>query len=125
MLGPLLFVIYINDLLEQVRSDIFLFVDDTKIFQQIKGHDDHDILQEDTNIMLSWAEKWQLEFHPDKCVSMVINRETKIKEIYRMHNTEQRQVNQEKDIELQPLTHPSNHSPTHGWMSLDGIQESL
>ena len=98
MLGPLLFIIYINNLPEQVRSDIFLFTDDIKIFQQIKGHDDHDILQEDINTMLSWAEKWQLEFHPDKCVSMAINRGTKTKEIYRMHNTELRQVNQEKDI---------------------------
>ena len=64
----------------------------------MKGHDDHDIIQEDINTMLSWAEKWQLEFHPDKCVSMAINRRTKTKEIYRMHNTELRQANQEKDI---------------------------
>ena len=56
VLGPLLFVTYINDLPEQVRSDMFLFADDTKIFQQIKGNDDHVKLQEDINTMLSWAE---------------------------------------------------------------------
>ena len=37
VLGPLLFDIFINDLPEQVKSDIFLFADDTKVLRQIKG----------------------------------------------------------------------------------------
>ena len=52
VLGPLLFVIFINDLPEQVKSEIFLFTDDTKIFRQINRPDDHSILQEDINNML-------------------------------------------------------------------------
>ena len=73
MLGPLLLVIFINDLTTQVKSDIFLFADDTKIFRTTKSTDDRKTLQEDINIMLNWADKWQLEFHPNKCVSMSIN----------------------------------------------------
>ena len=73
VLGPLLFVIFINDLPDQVNSEIFLFTNDTKIFRNIKCPDDQKILQDDINTMLQWADKWQLEFHPDKCVSMAIN----------------------------------------------------
>ena len=73
VLGPLLFVVFINDLPDQVNSEIFSFADDTKIFRNIKCPDDQKILQDDINTMLQWADKWQLEFDPDKCVSMAIN----------------------------------------------------
>ena len=58
VLGPLLFVIFINDLPTQVKSDIFLFVDDTKIFWNIRSEDDRETLQKDINTMLEWANKW-------------------------------------------------------------------
>ena len=48
--------------------------------------------------MLDLANKWQLEFHPDKCVSMSINRKMNYSESYKMETTELRQVGQEKDI---------------------------
>ena len=48
--------------------------------------------------MLDWLNKWQLEFHPDKCVSMSINRKMNYNEAYKMETTELRQVRQEKDI---------------------------
>ena len=48
--------------------------------------------------MLDWANKWQLEFNPDKCVSVSITREMNYNESYKMETTEIRQVRQEKDI---------------------------
>ena len=48
--------------------------------------------------MLDWADKWQLQFHPDKCASMSINTKTNHNEPYKMHPTELKQVKQEKDI---------------------------
>ena len=48
--------------------------------------------------MVDWANKWQLEFHPDKCVSMSLNRKMNYNESYKMETIELRQVRQEKDI---------------------------
>ena len=74
VLGPLLFVLYINDLPEVVdeNSHIFLFADDTKVFRQVKCPNDKQILQSDVDNMLKWSNTWMLKFHPDKCVSMTI-----------------------------------------------------
>ena len=87
VLGPLLFVIFINDLPTQVKSDIFLFANDTKIFRNIRSEDDRETLQKDINTMLEWANKWQLEFHPDKCVSMSINNKEDQPRTYKMKET--------------------------------------
>ena len=72
VLGPLLFVIYINDLPDVVDAYtlVFLFVDDTKLFREIKSSADVLILQSDINKMSEWSKKWLLRFHPDKCVAM-------------------------------------------------------
>ena len=58
--------------------------------------EDHNILQDD--IMLKWADKWQLEFHPDKCVSISINKREKTHQTYKMKDTELKQVNQEMHV---------------------------
>ena len=42
--------------------------------------------------MLDWADKWQLQFHPDKCVSMFINTQKNHNEPYEMYTTEFKQV---------------------------------
>ena len=47
VLGPLLFLIFINDLPSVVSSSIFMFADDTKIFQVIQSEEDHIALQND------------------------------------------------------------------------------
>ena len=72
VLGPILFVLYINDLPEVVdsKSMIFLFADDTKIFRRIDSQADNTQLQKDIDSLIEWSNKWLLKFHPDKCVSM-------------------------------------------------------
>jgi hypothetical protein len=45
VLGPLLFAIFINDLPEWVKSDVFLFADNTNIFREIKDDSDASIIQ--------------------------------------------------------------------------------
>ena len=98
VLGPLLFVIFINDLPDLVKSDMFLFADDTKIFRRISTKQDEVILQEDINEMLKWSDKWQLEFHPGKCVKMSFNNKELENRKYNMDAVVLRNVKQEKDI---------------------------
>jgi hypothetical protein len=74
VLGPILFVIYINDLPDTVESDSYLFADDTKIFRIIKGEDDKEILQDDFTKLEEWSGKWLLKFHPEKCKHMKISK---------------------------------------------------
>ena len=72
VLGPLLFVIYINDLPEVINggSIAFLFADDTKMFRGIKSGTDVETLQSDIINIVQWSNIWLLKFHPDKCVQL-------------------------------------------------------
>ena len=74
VLGPILFVLYINDMPEVVDNltFIFLFADDTKIFRRINSQADVDILQKDIDKLIKWSNIWLLKFHPDKCKYMGI-----------------------------------------------------
>ena len=76
VLGPMLFVIYINDLPEIVDKDtfIFLFADDTKAWRHIKTPEDNVQLQKDIDKMIIWSNTWLLKFHPKKCVMMHIGK---------------------------------------------------
>ena len=74
VLGPILFVIYINDLPELVSSKVYLFADDTKIFRVISKDTDRLELQEDLNKLSNWSDKWLLKSHADKCKHMNIGR---------------------------------------------------
>ena len=74
VLGPLLFVIYINDLPDRLISPTFMFADDTKIFREVTCQGDQEILQDDLNALQSWSNEWLLRFHPDKCKVMTVTR---------------------------------------------------
>ena len=66
VLGPLLFLIYINDLERNIKSNIKLFADDTMLFSTVK---DPAIfannLNHDLDIIQPWAYQWKMEFNPD------------------------------------------------------------
>ena len=67
VLGPLLFVIYINDLDDIVANWISKFADDTKTGGVVDSEEGFQSLQRDLNQLEEWAEKWKLEFYADKC----------------------------------------------------------
>ena len=67
VLGPALFLVFINDLPAQVKSSVRLFADDTIVYHNIKSTQDCEELQQDLLQLEKWEDTWQMEFHPDKC----------------------------------------------------------
>ena len=67
ILGPILFLLYINDLEEAVTSKILKFADDTKLFRKNKGNGDKQQLQDDIDKLIKWSEKLQMLFNLKKC----------------------------------------------------------
>ena len=67
VLGPILFLIYINDLEEVVTGNILKCADDTKLFRKVKEIGDKHKLQHDIDKLVKWSEKWQMLFNFWKC----------------------------------------------------------
>ena len=67
ILGPILFIFYINDLPADIIAKLLLFADDTKLIKMLLSMMSHSELQNDLNHLISWSEKWQLKFNTSKC----------------------------------------------------------
>ena len=67
VLGPMLFIYFINDLPEICTVTTKIFADDTKAYTQIKSEEDHLNLQNTINNIHNWTEEWQLKFNETKC----------------------------------------------------------
>ena len=69
ILGPLLFVLFINDIYESIdaETNIELYADDTKIWREIKSESDCNFLQKDIDALYAWSRNNKMSFHPDKC----------------------------------------------------------
>ena len=76
VLGPVLFLLYINDLPDNVTSNVYMFADDTKIYRPMTSHEDTTILQNDLDCLQSWSTKWLLNFNLHKCKVMSITKST-------------------------------------------------
>ncbi len=68
VLGPLLFLLYINDLpLSTRNSSARLFADDILLYRAVKTPHDCRLLQHDLDALQQWERTWQMHFRPDKC----------------------------------------------------------
>ena len=74
VLGPILFLIYINDIVDNLNCTAYLFADDMKIFSGIRDHSDADKLQTDINTVARWTDKSLLKLNAQKCKIMTVGR---------------------------------------------------
>jgi len=70
VLGPLLFLIYVNDLPGWIKTNIKMFADDTKLWNTIQHESDSQEMQEDLDTLREWSNKWLLDFNIEKCKVM-------------------------------------------------------
>ena len=68
VLGPILFLIYINDLDDDITSKVLKFAVDTKVFRKIKSDADRQHLQDDLNKLIEWSEQMLFNFGKCKCL---------------------------------------------------------
>ena len=99
VLGPIMFIIFINDLPDIVDSTVYLFADDTKIFNVISEPKNKDTLQRDLQKLREWSNTWLLRFHPEKCKHMHIgSRDSDPEYRYELLGRTLEKVSEEKDI---------------------------
>ena len=97
VLGPLLFLIYINDLDSGILSRLVKFADDTKIGGVANTVAAAKVIQNDLDSIQNWADTWQMAFNREKCkVLHAGNKNVHYK--YHMGDTEIEEGNYEKDL---------------------------
>ena len=110
VLGPILFLIFINDLPLGVISPVSLFADDSKVFSRIISEKNslkrkksgnyfkgNEVLQNDLNSIREWARRWKMEFNVDKCKIMHMGRSNP-QHTYSMDGAELTKSVKEKDL---------------------------
>ena len=97
VLGPLLFLVYINDMPLVTTSKIALFADDSYIYRSIKSKEDADMLQADLDKLVIWENDWSMQLHPDKCKLLrITNKRNIIDASYSIHGLRLENVNKAK-----------------------------
>ena len=102
VLGPILFLIYINDISRNIMSDTKLFTDDMKVYR-VLGDTKEDVeeLQKDLTRLESWSNDWQLKFNTDKCVEMGISKKNDYSSPqYHLCGNQLKAVSEVKDLRI-------------------------
>ena len=92
VIGPVLFLIYINDLPCSTESHVRLFADDTIVYTSVNNSDK---LQRDLHQLEAWEKRWDMSFNPSKCEVIRFSRKRKPapQTTYILHNENIPQVN--------------------------------
>ena len=70
VLGPVLFLIYVNEIPGLVHSRVKMFADDMKMYRVISSSSDSQLLQQDVDVLSEWSRSWLLKFNVSKCKVM-------------------------------------------------------
>jgi hypothetical protein len=98
VLGPLLFLVFVNDIVNNISSHIRLYADDTVLYRTILDSNDTLHLQQDLEIVARWCSTWGMQLNKKKCVSMTVSNKKKLSlgGIYRLDTYELEKVDRYK-----------------------------
>ena len=97
VLGPVLFLIYINDLDVGIISWLLKFADDTKLLYRAGSIEERNQLQADLDRLAEWSRMWQMKFNIGKCKVLHLG-SNNINSKYYMDTHELEAVNEERDL---------------------------
>jgi ribonuclease P/MRP protein subunit RPP40 len=97
VLGPLLFLIFINDIDDGIMSKIWKFADDSKICSSVVDETDAELVQKDLKNLFNWSEDWQMLFNIDKCIVLHMGCKNQMHR-YELGGKELKSVEQERDL---------------------------
>ena len=92
-----MFLIFINDLPNHVKSEIKIFAEDTKIFRACRTPEDINLSQDDINAVYDWSQIWQLPFNENKCTVIHYGKNNFCSN-YEMNNHVLHNSTEEKDL---------------------------
>ena len=105
VLGPILFLIFINDLPKCTACPVCLFADDSKIYCRVPRGNKvkpelegaYELLQKDLDNLQEWADKWKMSFNVDKCKIMHLGYDNG-KHEYNLNGITLKETKEEKDL---------------------------
>ena len=101
VLGPALFICYINDMPNTISSFIYMYADDTTVSREVCSSEDCKALQSDVNHIQTWSDTWQLKFNSSKCKVMHIGHANTHAKYFMKHNGSEmvlESASEEKDL---------------------------
>src|SRR3981081_1675878 len=97
VLGPILFLIFINDIDECIKTRIWKFADDTKVVGRVGSKKGIELITEDLLALVKWCQDWQMVFNVEKCKVMHFGHKN-VRTKYEMNGIELTEVKQETDL---------------------------
>ena len=97
VLGPTLFVYFINDMPDVLDCLIKIFADDTKVYSSVHSPDQCEKLQESIDKLVDWTNQWQISFNTDKCKVLHLGRDNPCHR-YKMDGNDLESTEVEKDL---------------------------
>jgi hypothetical protein len=92
-----LFLVFINDLDDDMLSKVLKFADDTKIYGDVTHAEGRDKIQHDLDVAMMWSERWLMQFNVDKCKALHAGH-SPVQHKYVMGGMELSSVDEEKDL---------------------------
>ena len=94
-MGPLLFILFINDLPDCLKSTVKIFADDLKLIANLS---DKSVVYSDLMLLEDWEKKWLLEFNTNKCKVLHIEHNNNEHLEYVLNGSKLKETDQEKDL---------------------------
>ncbi|NQZ52425.1 MAG: hypothetical protein HRT95_20310 [Moritella sp.] len=95
VLGPLLFVLFIDDLPSYLSGVARLFADDLKLIYNVSNIN---VINEDLKMLEEWEQMWLLTFNPSKCKVMHISYNSNPENSYILHDTALKETCSKRDL---------------------------